>query len=646
MRNTINKVSLFLLHNIPSFIFLAIPLFFLTNTIDYFAFNKFYLLNLVASFSLIFWCLQNITNRRISLTLSPGLSALLLLVVVHIFSALFMSPTKALSLTGMTTLFSSLFIIYFTITSTSPSLKTISRQIYVLLFSILILSLFTVLHFFGLSKFLLLTELLDSPHFNFTGGVFAGVSFTIPILFASLVYIYFTSEIKTKIALFLVSGIMITATIVNISLMLPKNGVSPISQLPIGASWSIALDIFKYPGTALIGTGPETYLATFTRLRPSSLNNNSQIWNTRFSESGSLFLTLVTTTGLLGGLSFIFFFLKNITQSLRFFKNVDTENKPLFAFLISALFGYLILFIVSPGGLVSIIIACTLLGVMTQLLKKENYSKIKTLNFNITSDESSNNALSNFLPILTLILSIFLLVTYWSFGIRFYGASVALKQARVKIETDLTGSFLKQQQAQKLNPYDASYSIVISQTYQQVALFYLQKEKPTEQDKQNAIDTMQRAIDAGRIAAKTDPFNVLVWENLSNIYQSFIGSADGATDLAISHLSQAIAVDSTNPKLRLQMGILFYNLGDKEQALKLINQSIDLKPNWEVPYVNLYSIYSVDKDYTRAESNLKQAIALINPSSPDYEKLQIELNKLSERVSPTTQSTDSAFPKL
>jgi tetratricopeptide (TPR) repeat protein len=643
MRNFVEKITLFVLQNIPTLVFFFVPIFFLTNTVDYFAFNKFYLLNIIATISLFFWCLNNILNKRISLTLSPALSALFVLVLAHFASALFMSPVKVLSLTGLTTLFTSLFIILLTYTSTSPSPNLIKRQIFALILSLGLVSVATILHFFNLLDLVITSDVLKSKYFNLTGGVIPALAFSLPLLLGILSYIFYTDKPLNKIFLFFVSGIIITASIINISLLLPSNGISPIVSLPFRASWSIALDIFKYPGSALIGTGPETYLATFTRLRPNYLNLNPSLWNSRFSESGSIFLTILTTTGLIGGISFLLSFLKSITLGLRSLRS--SELKPELSFAIVSLLGFILAFAFSPAGLVSIIVSITLLAIATQILKGEGLKQIKSVHFNISTNDNQNNAISNFLPLASLILSLVLMATYWTFGSRFYAATTLLSQARQKITTDIAGSFLKQTAAQKLNTYDPTYQMVISQTFQQVALFYLQKENPTDQDKKNAIETMQRAIDSGRQAARLDPYNVMVWENLSNIYQSFIGAAEGATNLAVSHLAQAISLDPTNPRLRLQMGILYFNLKDKDAAIKLINQSIELKPDWEVPYINLYSIYMDSKEYLKAEANLKQAVALANPSSTDYEKLTAELKKLTDALDSAKAASTSGTIK-
>ncbi len=641
MRNSLEKTVYFALQNIPTLVFFLIPLFFLTNTVDYFAFNKFYLLNAIGSASLILWCLQNILSNKINITLSPSLKIIFVLVLAHIASAFFISPTKILSLTGLTTLFTSLFFITLAYTSTKPSLRQVKRHLFTLLLSLLIISLITILHFFGLTKYLFGAEITQGNFFNLTGGVIPALSLTIPLLLGTIYYTFLESNSKTKIFLFFISVFAISAAIIDISLLLPKNNVSPITLLPLKASWSIALDIFKNPKTAFLGTGPENYFSTFTQLRPAYLNN-TKIWNIRFSESGSFLLTILTTSGLIGGLSFLVLFTKNISKAIKSFKN--SESKPILGFIIVSLIGFLISFVITPTGITSIVIATTLLGTLTQIYKKNDDSQIKDLHFNISSEGQQNKVLTHFLPIVSLIISTIAVYTYWSFGLPFYRASQSLYQASQKINTDITGSFLKQVEAQKLNPYYSTYPMVLSQTYQQVATYYLQKQDPTEEDKKNTIQTMQRAIDSGRIAAKIDPVNVLVWENLSGIYQAFIGVAEGAPDLAISHLAQAISLDPTNPKLRLQLGILYYNLQDKDQAIKLINQSLDLKSNWEIPYLNLYQIYLQNQDYAKAQANLKQALTLISPQTPNYDKLQKELTDLTENLKSVVTPTPTPTP--
>ncbi len=619
-----------ILQYLPGTILLFIPLFFSSKTVDYFAFNKFYLLNLIASLGILSWAIKNLIQNKISLTLSPALKGLFFVTLVHIVSALVMSPTRVLSLTGITTLFAALFFIHLAFTSIKVNTQLLKNTIYLLLLSSILLSLFTILQYFDLGKLVLPAEFLTSKYFNLTGGIIPALTFTIPLIIGLLPLIYLETNLTKKIIYFSISAVLATATIINISLILPKDSSSPVTLLPLRSSWAISLDIFKYPATAFIGTGPENFLSSFTRLRPVYLNLDPKIWNTRFSESGSFFLSLLTTTGLLGGLAFLSIFGKKIIVSLKHFK--ENQHKPEVYFLNLALLGYVVAIFFTPAGIVTIVTTIVLLSVLTQYLKNEEHSSIKTLHLNISDDGIQNRTLSHFLPIATLILVATIVLLYWNFGAKFYTASKLLREANSTISTNLNESFQKQVRTLDLNPYDSTYPIILSQTYQQAALFYLQKTAPTELDQRNAIETMQRSIDSARQAARLDPFNVLVWENLSNIYQSFIGSADGATNLAISHLAQAISLDPTNPKLRLQLGILYYNLQDQEQAIKLINQAVELKPDWDLPYQNLYRVYLEKKELERAKLYLQEALKYTPNGSETSQKLQEELINLNQQI--------------
>ncbi len=500
---------------------------------------------------------------------------------------------------------------------------------YALLTSAVILSVVTILHYFGLSQIIFPNYLLTSKYFNLTGGILSALSFTTPLIVGLIALVINEQDKFKKITYLLITSILATATTINLLLIIPSS-TRTSSVLPLNTSWSIALDIFKYPGTAFLGTGPENYLASFTRLRPVYLNQNEKLWNTRFSESGSLLLTIFTTTGLLGGISLIYLYLKNIFTALTTLKN--SPDKTVTSFYFFSLVTYFLFLIFSPTGIVSIITSLVILSILTQIQKNEGSDSVKILHLNISSDDNQSATLSRFLPISVLTLTLTILAIYWSFGVNFYLGSTKLHQANLSANNDFNNSFQKQLEAQNLNPYDPTYSIILSNTYQQVALFYLQKQNPTESDKKNSVEMMQRSIDAGRLAAKIDPFNVLVWENLSTIYQSFIGAAEGANNLAISHLAQAISLDPTNPKLRLQLGILYYNLQDKEQATKLINQAVELKPNWSLPYQNLYRIYLEEKDYQRAKIYLQEALKYTQNNSEDFQKLQEELINLNQKT--------------
>lgn len=654
MRSSLDKISTQTLRFIPFVLAFLTPLFFLPFTADYFIFNKFYLITLLASISLVAWCIRNLTRGKISFTFSPSFLPLLILVIANVVSSVWLSPTQHMSLFGQTTLFVSLAIIFITTTSSQKNHILVDSVVYGLISSATLLSIFSILHRFGLTSKLIQWEPLDSKFFNLTGGILPALTYTLPIAIATVGMSVVTKKWITKSILFAAIMLMIVAAITNISLLFPQDKQPVIAILPYNASWSITVDIFKNWQTAILGTGPETYVSTFTRLRPSYLNYDKNFWNLRFGESGSFLLTLITTTGLIGGLSFLIAFARPLLSSLRHKKQFSEE--PTLVFLLLSTLTSLISFILFPAGVTSLTLGIVSLIALTVSYKLLGFKNVKDTSFSLSSStETPSNyselttdadisAVRAFLPWVTTVLSVTLICLYWYFAIPAYQASEMIKEASDIVKTNTVGSFMKQANAAKLDVYNPNYQTILSQTYQSIATYYLNKENKTEDDKKNAIDAMQRAVDAGRQAAKLDPFNVASYENLASIYQSFIGNADGASDYAVSHLAQAVAIDPTNPRLRLQLGILFFNLGDTDQAIKLISQAIELKQDWDTPYYNMGAIYKSKKDFTRSLQYMKAGFEHTDPKSEDYSKAQEEIKSL-EKLASTPTASNSAGVK-
>ncbi len=450
---------------------------------------------------------------------------------------------------------------------------------------------------------------------------------------------------------------MIVASLINLTLILPQDGQQIIYLLPYRASWSIAVDIFKNWQTALLGTGPETYFTTFTRLRPAFLNADSTLWALRFPESGSYILTLLTTTGVIGSIFFVLAFLKPILVSMK--NRVANSDNADYVFLTTAVATTFITFLFLPAGIVSFVLGITALIALTVEFKLLGLKNTKDINLSISAKSESENIYheisesekyspsSVVLPWILTVASIFLLSVYWFNAVPSYAAAVSAKQAEDLISSNPVGAYLKEVNAVQLDRFNSGYPLALSQFFKTAAVTLLEKKDPTDDDKKNSADYMQRSVDYARLAATLDPYNVNVWENLSDIYTSFVGNADGAENFAVSHLAQAITLDQTNPKLRLKLGILFFNLGDTDQSIKLINQALDLKQDWDLPYYNLSAIYKYKQDYGRSLQFMKAGLQFTDQTSTDYPKVQEEIKALQKMIpaAQTPQASPSAVTK-
>ena len=650
MRQALDKISTKILRIVPFILSLVTPLLFIPLTADYFAFNKYFFIALLGTISLIAWCIRNITRGKLHFTSSPALLPLIILVVANTVSSLLISPTQHVSLFGQTSLFFFLAIIFITVVSSQKNRFTINSSIYGLIISGSLLSLITLLQYFGLIGKITSAEFITNRFFNPTGGILPAISFTIPLLIATTL---FTTGIKNwtiKSALFGSILLMIISTVINISLILPQNGVPVFFILPVRAGWSIAVDTLKIWQTALLGTGPETFFTAFTRLRPVFLNLDKYLWNVRFSESSNYIFTLITTTGLIGALSFLLSFLRPLIVS---FKNRrDAEDKNSSNFLIIALASVIISFFVIPAGVVSLVLAFVLLICLTIEQKLQNLKSVKDISISLSTASSASptyhdlpetaksTITSSFLPWIVTFIAVALLSSYWFFAGKMYLASIAYKEATNTLQADPYNSYLKFQRAALLDTYNPYYPQKLSQIYLSIADTYLSKEKSTEEEKKAGTDFAQRSLDAGKTSAKLDPLNVTAWENLFSVYTSLIPYAEGSADMAISHGLQAASVDPTNPAIYLQLGTLFYNLGDIDQAIKFIDRANELKQNWDVPYFNLSSIYKAKKEYSKALQYAKAGLQYTDPKGENITTIQEEIKAL-EKLAPTPTATNS-----
>ncbi len=655
MRGKLDRLSTQILRFVPLVLAFLMPLFFLPSTMDFFGFNKLYLVSFLASLSLAAWCIRSLTRGKLIFTLSPSLLPLIVLSIAGIVSSVWISQTKHVSLFGQTTLFASLTIIFITATSSQKNRVLVNSIIFGLISSATILSLFTILHRFDLLSKIITSDLLTDKSFNPTGNIFSALTLTLPVLIATIGYLIVGKNRLTKSLLFASAIFMIVASIINLTLLLPQDGKRVLVLLPYRASWYIAVDTFKNWQTSLLGFGPETYFTTFTRLKPVYLNRDNALWLYRFPESGSFFLTLISTIGIIGALSFIVSFIRPAIISIKH-RSAHLDN-PSFVFLSLSLITSLLAYFFVPVGPVILVLGFVSLIALTVEFKLLGLKDVRDLNLSISAKSDSANIYHEItkdekyspsafvLPWILTLVSFILLATYWYYAIPAYRASVSAKQAEQMVKTNSVGAYLKTVNSAKLDPFNTTYPLTLSRFYKAIAVSLLNKKDATEEDKKNATDYIQRAIDSGRMAAKLDPLNTGSYENLANIYSALIGSARGAEDFAVSHFNQAIILDPTNPGLRLQLGALYFNLGDTDQALKLLNQALELKTDWDIPYYNLSAIYKYKKDYPRALQYAKAGLQYTSQTSADYPTIMAEIKTLEKLVPLGNAATPSATTK-
>lgn len=652
MRQSLDKIATSILRYILPLTAFLVPLFFLPITPNFFDYNKTYLIYVLASVSLIAWTVRTIARRRIHLTITPSTMALVLLSLVFIASSLIQSPIRGTSLLGKTSLFISLTIIFLSVTSTQKNENIITTTIYSLIGSTVALSIFSLLHYLGLLQSLINLELLSDKTFNPSGGILPYLTLSLALIPGMIYFGIKEKSTVTKVLLFIASAITVTASISQINLIITSGSQFVWPFLPFSAGWSISIDIFKDIRTALLGTGPETFLSTFTRLRPASLNL-TPVWNVRFTNSSNEFFNILTTTGILGG----FFWLSSLIRpiSTAFRNKAALTSNPSHTFSLITLLMAFLLSLITPANmiLVTLILVSLCLVNLSLKLDSDTATRDVTLNLLATSTHQPNrdydvlitekSSANQVLVWLFALPSLIILAVFWAYSSRAYAASLATYKALSTINTNATESYNQQVKAYTLDPRNPVYRLNFAQTSLALANSLASKTDLTDQDKNNITQLVSQSIREAKNATQLYPQSVVNWENLANTYRQLINFADGSADWAVASYNQAILLDPTNPSLRLDLGGLYFAFKDYDRAIQVFNQAAELKNDWANIHYNLAAAYKANNNLQKALSEMRIVVQLIDPNSEDYQKAQDELSELEKQVQ-TTTSPDASNP--
>lgn len=592
-----------------AFTVFLVPLFFLPITTNFYEFNKQALLIISSSFLLLAWSLRLVLSKTLTLKITPFDLPVLLFLAAWILSTVLRSVNKfeALLQPGTTGTMIVLTIFYFLLVNNIGK-KEIGRITHALLFSGVLLSLIAIYQFIGIASSIIPTDQLDwlkPQSFTPTGNLLALTVFLIILLPFSVTKVM--SELKnqnysllfllyTFFTLFLLSGIglagyqLLTTT-------------KPIS-LPQITGWQIAIEAIK--NSPLFGVGPTNFLSAFTQFKPMSFNLTSY-WSVLFGVSSNFYFQVLTTIGFLGlgALAFLIFNILKVG-----FKNIKSPAYP-------SIFLTLILFLFFPVSFLSVFTFFVLLGLAAVLSSNREYEEK-----------------SRVIPwLVTIPLTLVIIFTLFSYS-RFYLSEYYFKNSLDELTNNQgTNAYNLQIKAISLNPNQPVFRVTYAKTSFAIANAIAQKKDLSDQDRQNISILVQQAIREAKTAVTLNPQDVSAWENLALTYRALINFADGADTWTIAAYQEAINLDPYNPNLRLSLGGVYYGLHKWEEAQKLFEQVVILKPDYANGYYNLAAVFKEKGDLTQAIKTMESTLSLTVSGSEDWKKANQELGALKKRAS-------------
>lgn len=690
------------------------PLFFLPNLTEYFEMPKVFLLVSLSLILLCLWAASWVLEGKVLITRTP-LDLPLLLILIVLLSSTYFSPIRSISLFGnipnlhgSATSWVAYILIYFIAASNLKTLRQIKIVLYTLLACGSILSLISLLSYFGV--FIVNAPFAKIANFNPTGSSFGVTSILVlllPLVLLSLCASegsQFLERFLPKPLSLILAGLF-TATIVlignpatwaaslvSLSLVVYINGLRSLKsffiplalgavllflgllpsqnkfnnplyarqqnfpreiQLALNTSWKVAISAFR--DSPFLGSGPSSFLFDFTYYKPEQ-QNSSKYWKLSFENSFNEFFQVLATLGGLGFLSLIFLVGVVTTFAWTGIKSrtKSAQDQITTSLSISSLVGVILLalHVSTPTSLVVFLVILAMLMAVHRSVS----DKVEEVTIGIKASKlyDSNLIVGDILPlILFVLITGFVLYAGLAKLFPFIQADYYHRLGLNAASTKGINTYNNLVKAKQKNPTADLYRVYLAQTDFALANQVAANKGPTEaspagsltdQDKENIQQLISQSIAEGRAAVTINPLNAHNWEILGSIYRQISGIAQNALSFALDSYGRAIQRDPLNPLLRLDVGGIYYSIKNYDLAIRFFTDSVNIKPDFANGYYNL-SVALRDKgDLPGAITTAERVLQLLDTNDPDYKKAEEYLNDLRNTVATGSATTQTTPP--
>jgi len=590
-----------------------LPIFFLPITTEFYIFNKQALLIGFVGVMAILWLAKMAITQTLVFRRTVLDFPIILFAVAYIIASLASAPNKVLAFTAPTgagTILA-LTLLYFVITNNlKPS--SIRSTLYTLIASATLLGLAAVYQFLGFGEAVAAAPWLKNKLFTPAGGSLILISVLITGLAVAVTF-FLRQFGKEGLVLTIFTGgasvVIAVGLILTIYLLLPGKDTS-LAMLSYPDSWAIGIESFKR--NPFFGVGPGNYLSAFNRFRPVIFNNND-FWDVRFGNASSYPLELLTIGGLLILGTYLFLLIKSVSLWLKAYHQGKEALLP----LLIGLAGAMVIPWLIASNLVLLSYSYIFLAMVAILVGQKGVASFK----------------AKTPTLMVLGVGLLLIIPSLYFWGRVYVADMAFRQSlNALVENRGTVVYNQQIRAITLNPYNPNYRRAYSQTNFALANSIAGQQELTDQDRANITQLIQQAIREAKAATVLNPTEATNWENLAQIYRNLINFAQGSDQWAIAAYRQAIVTDPINPRIRLNLGGLFYALQNYEAATRQFQNAVDLKPDFANGYYNLAVTYREREMYSEAYLAMQAVLNTLPIDSPDYQKAKDELDELAAKL--------------
>ncbi len=401
--------------------------------------------------------------------------------------------------------------------------------------------------------------------------------------------------------------------------------VFTFSQNDPRLSWGATMEVVKetLQVSPLLGSGPNKFGSEWLKYKPKDINM-TVFWNTDFTYGVGLVPTFVVTSGILGGLAWLIFFLLFLLSGFRVVLSdiSDILSRYLLtsSFLVALFLWVFSIFYVPSLTIFSLTFIFT--GLFIASLSASRMLEVKTISF-------ASNPRVGFVSILMLILLLIGSVTLGYVLTQKYVASIFFQKGIVSFNIadnlDLTEKQIVK--ATTLNPLDMYYRFLTELTLIRMNKLLSQNDpKMSVEAVRSAFQTLlTTALANARQAVALGKANYENQMTLGRVFEAVVPlKIDGAYENAKDAYTEAMKLNPRNPSILLTIARLEVTKGDNAKARENINQALKEKANYTEAVFLLSQIEA-------QEGNIKEAIASAESAatfSPDDPTVLFQLGLL------------------
>ena len=388
-----------------------------------------------------------------------------------------------------------------------------------------------------------------------------------------------------------------------------------INHVEVRPTWESTMAIAQatYATNLFLGSGPNTFDLQWAQYKPASINN-STFWNVDFNTGIGFIPTSFTTVGIVGGLSWVLFFILLLYSGIRGLllrPMVDPFSYylSLSSFLVAIyLWTFTILYI--PNN-VMFFFAFFFTGLYLASLRHlggEYREKLFVF---------SNNPRLGFVSVLGLtVLLIFCAVGVYLVVNRYLGATY-FQRAVVVLNTqgDEIETRRMINKAKSFADIDLYSRLSSELSLRKLSRILSDTETPVEERRIQFEDALSNAIEDAQRARDIGPLYYQNWFSLGRVYQSVVPlEIQGSYENAKLSYEKALALSPHNPFLYLALAELEVLHANNTEAREYIKKALNEKSNYTAAVFLLAQIQVNENQIPEAIQSV-EAATLLEPSN-------------------------------